>query len=135
MLLAGLPLASAQAQQPPFDGFANGGQAPLHFPYVSMGPHAIVAAPNRQLRRRHAAKHSLAHTRRRLSDKPLAIETVRAGDAGALAAARDGGKGRGNGKGRVIHAEAEVTIFGPDRMIIRLHRKNSRGGERNVRTD
>jgi hypothetical protein len=28
--------------------------------------------------------------------------------------------------GRVIHAEAEVTILGPDRMNIRLYRKNDR---------
>jgi hypothetical protein len=28
------------------------------------------------------------------------------------------------GGGRVIHAEAEVTILGPDRMNIRLYRKN-----------
>jgi hypothetical protein len=28
------------------------------------------------------------------------------------------------GGGRVIHAEAEVTIVGPDRMTIRLYRKN-----------
>ena len=29
----------------------------------------------------------------------------------------------GSGAGRVIHAEAEVTILGPDRMNIRLYRK------------
>ena len=30
------------------------------------------------------------------------------------------------GVGRVIHAEAEVTILGPDRMSIRLYRKGGR---------
>jgi hypothetical protein len=34
---------------------------------------------------------------------------------------------------RVIHAEAEVTIIGPDRMSIRLFRK--RGGNANAKAD
>jgi len=34
-----------------------------------------------------------------------------------------GGKGRADGKKRVIRAEAEVTILGPDRMTIQLFRR------------
>jgi hypothetical protein len=37
-----------------------------------------------------------------------------------------------SGAGRVIHAEAEVTILGPDRMSIRLYRKND-GRDANAR--
>jgi len=36
-------------------------------------------------------------------------------------ATRSGGK-------HVVHAEAEITILGPDRVNIRLYRKHSRGG-------
>jgi hypothetical protein len=35
---------------------------------------------------------------------------------------------------RVIHAEAEVTILGPDRMSIRLYRKRGSGGDANAKT-
>src|ERR1019366_6155032 len=38
----------------------------------------------------------------------------------------DAGAPRENGKQRVIRAEAEVTILGPDRMNIRLFRKGQR---------
>jgi hypothetical protein len=38
----------------------------------------------------------------------------------------------GHGGGRVIHAEAEVTILGPDRMNIRLYRKSD-GREANAK--
>ena len=37
-------------------------------------------------------------------------------------------------KGRVIRAEAEVTIIGPDRMSIRLFRKR-KGGDANARAE
>ncbi len=55
---------------------------------------------------------------------PVVIETERGiEDTGAL---------RENGKQRVIRAEAEVTIIGPDRMNIRLFRK---GRGSNVKVD
>ena len=34
--------------------------------------------------------------------------------------------GLGGGEKRVIHADAEITILGPDRMSIRLFRKGER---------
>ena len=55
---------------------------------------------------------------------PVVIETERAGEDTVA---------RGeNGKQRVIRAEAEVTILGPDRMNIRLFRK---GRGSNVKAD
>ena len=49
------------------------------------------------------------------SRAPAVIETERV--------VEDAGAPRENGKQRVIRAEAEVTIIGPDRMNIRLFRK------------
>lgn len=127
VLLAGLLPALAQAQAR-YDGFAYGGPV-QHYPYVSTVPPWAAPAPLN--RRRHAAKRRIAHTRKTQRDEPMVIETARASDQTPRAAARN----RAKGKGRVIHAEAEVTIFGPDRMIIRLYRKKSRGSERSVRAD
>jgi hypothetical protein len=53
--------------------------------------------------------------RRGYSDRAVVIETERG--------IEDAGAPRENGKQRVIRAEAEVTIIGPDRMNIRLFRK------------
>ncbi len=40
--------------------------------------------------------------------------------------------GREAGKRRVINAEAEITILGPDRMNIRLYRRGHRPGDRGM---
>jgi hypothetical protein len=53
--------------------------------------------------------------RRGYGDEAVVIETERG--------IEDAGAPRENGKQRVIRAEAEVTILGPDRMNIRLFRK------------
>lgn len=53
--------------------------------------------------------------RRGYSDRAVVIETERG--------IEDTGAPRENGNQRVIRAEAEVTILGPDRMNIRLFRK------------
>ena len=58
------------------------------------------------------------------SRAPAVIETARV--------VEDAGAPRENGKQRVIRAEAEVTIIGPDRMNIRLFRK---GRGSNVKAD
>jgi hypothetical protein len=68
--------------------------APHAYPYVTPARH-----PHRVARTHHKRKTAVV-----VRDKPLAPM------------AQDGGV-------RVIHAEAEVTILGPDRMNIRLYRK------------
>jgi hypothetical protein len=108
-----------------------------------------------ELRQRHAAKHEVVNTKKIVREKPVVIETRRVvddppriierrryvEDASAPAAAAreepaaaevlDMGKAakRGDEKQRVIRAEAEVTILGPDRMSIRLFRKRAGGGD------
>lgn len=109
-----------------------------------------------ELRRRHA-KREVINTKKIVYEKPIVIETTRVVDdppkiierrhyvddtptasipprkqAAAKPTKReplkiDTGK-RDSGKARVIEADAEVTILGPDRMSIRLFRKR-RGGE------
>jgi hypothetical protein len=100
-----------------------------------------------------AVKHDVIETKKVVHEKPVVIETQRVvddpprvierrhyvEDAPAAPAAvrakpeaaeaRDTGKStkRADGKLRVIHAEAEVTILGPDRMSIRLFRKRAGG--------
>lgn len=81
----------------------------------------------------------IVHTRRVVRDKPLVIETRRVvqdppkvitrrhyvedlpprGATGSIAP-----RPTGNADPRVIHADAEITILGPDRMSIRLVRKD-----------
>jgi hypothetical protein len=64
--------------------------------------------------------------RRIVDDPPRVIERVRYEDG--TPARRDDLQTRGPRKSaerRVIHAEAEVTILGPDRMSIRLFRKQN----------
>ena len=117
------------------------------------------SAPIEELRRRHPIKRAVVRTRRIVREKPIVTETRRIVDDPprvierrryvdrAPASARVGRPARianpaprattdgGKTKGRVIHADAEVTILGPDRMIIRLFRKKSRGSERSARAD
>jgi hypothetical protein len=110
-----------------------------------------------QLRQRHAAKsggtRDVVETKKIVHEKPVVVETQRVVDdpprvverrhyvedaPAAPAAVRQkpaaaearvtGNIGkRGDDKLRVIHAEAEVTILGPDRMSIRLFRKRAGG--------
>jgi hypothetical protein len=74
--------------------------------------------------------------RRRYVDDPVKIvRRHKVVDVNVPAPPRDGG----DEVGRVIHAEAEVTILGPDRMNIRLYRKgldaNAKAGTKAARTD
>jgi hypothetical protein len=126
---------------------------------ASVTPFARVRTPNdraviEELRQRHTAKRGVIETKKIVHDKPVVIETKRVVDdppriierrhyvedapaarqMPTAAEARDTGKStrlvkRGDEKQRVIRAEAEVTILGPDRMSIRLFRKRAAGGD------
>jgi hypothetical protein len=91
--------------------------APL-YPYAvpEEQPYAVELAPNIYAipyrLRAYPYVHCLDGCGRRA---PVVIETERGID--------DTGTRGENGKQRVIRAEAEVTIIGPDRMNIRLFRK------------
>jgi len=76
-------------------------------PYVNQQPAAARAYP--YVGRRHAVEDAPVRSRR----KPAAIADA------------DGKRrvGRDDNKKRVIKADAEITILGPDRMSIRLFRK------------
>jgi hypothetical protein len=117
-----------------------------------------------ELRERHvaksAAKRDVVETKKVVQEKPVVIETQRVVDdpprvierrhyvedapaapaavrqKPAVAEARVTGNigKRGDDKLRVIHAEAEVTILGPDRMSIRLFRKRA-GGDAKASAD
>jgi len=93
--------------------------------------------------RQRSGKRTVINTRQIVRDKPVIIETKRYVDdpprvierhhvvedaprAPARVADEPQSKKRGtreDGKQRVIQAEAEITILGPDRMSIRLFRK------------
>jgi hypothetical protein len=113
-----------------------------------------------ELRQRHAAKRDAIETKKIVHDKPVVVETKRvvddpprvierrhyvddapaAREKPAAAEARDTSKSaksvkRGDDKQRVIRAEAEVTILGPDRMSIRLFRKRAAGGDAKASTE
>lgn len=105
------------------------------------------------------ARHVVVNERRVVRKKPIVIEArhvvgeparvVARGHAFGGAPASTRGKrvakiespaprtkfDRGKKKERVIRADAEVTILGPDRMIIRLFRKNHRATESSARAD
>jgi len=114
-----------------------------------------------ELRRRHSAKREVVNTVKVVRDPPVVIETKRVVDdpprvvvrrhyvddtpapapsrrKQAVAiderpAAKRGA--RDDKTPRVIRAEAEVTIIGPDRMSIRLFRKSSRSGDAKASAD
>jgi hypothetical protein len=113
-----------------------------------------------ELQRRRSGKNDVINTQRIVRDPPVVIETRRVVDdppriverrhyvddtapapvrrkQAMVTEERDAGKpgGRDDNKKRVIRAEAEVTILGPDRMTIRLFRKRSRGGDTTVRVE
>ena len=98
------------------------------------------------LRKRSPAKETAINTKKIVHDEPVVIETKRVVDDpprvierrhvvedGPVRSRRkpappeqrdsDTGMGGDDGKKRVIHADAEVTILGPDRMSILLFRK------------
>jgi hypothetical protein len=115
VLAAGmLPAAAAQAHCCR-SSYAE--PAPL-YPYAvpEEQPYAVELAPNIYAipyrLRAYPYVHCLDGCGRRA---PVVIETGRGID--------DTGTRGENGKQRVIRAEAEVTILGPDRMNIRLFRK------------
>ena len=115
VLAAGmLPAATAQAHCCR-SSYAE--PAPL-YPYAvpEEQPYAVELAPNIYAipyrLRAYPYVHCLDGCGRRA---PVVIETERGID--------DTGTRGENGKQRVIRAEAEVTILGPDRMNIRLFRK------------
>jgi hypothetical protein len=123
--------------------------------------HDCVPARRVARTRKHGApvKQAVVHKRRVAYAKPIVIEarhvvgeppraTQRRHSLGGTTASTRGKRvanignpapraksGRGKKKDRVIHADAEVTIIGPDRMIIRLSRKKSRGNDRSARAD
>lgn len=101
-LVGVMPATAAHAQ---YYGPAYRQPPPL-YPYA-------VPAGNGEMRRHRPVKRAAARTRK------ARIE--------ATAAARDKGED-GQDKVRVIRAEAEVTIFGPGNMTIRLFRKDSGDG-------
>ena len=115
VLAAGmLPAAAAQAHCCR-SSYAE--PAPL-YPYAvpEEQPYAVELAPNIYAipyrLRAYPYVHCLDGCGRRA---PVVIETERG--------IEDTGERGENGKQRVIRAEAEVTILGPDRMNIRLFRK------------
>lgn len=115
-----------------------------------------------ELRQRHSIKREVINTRRIVRDPPVVIETRRVVDdppriverrryvedapapapaparrKQAVVEVRDTAKrgSRDDTKKRVIEADAEVTILGPDRMSIRLFRKRSRGSDTSARAE
>jgi len=139
-----LPAAAARAQS---YGPSYAQPAPL-YPYAAQQsqPYAIQVAPNTYLIQRSAQTRDYpyvncgncdnrAATRASKRAAPRVIEGHTVVDERARAKCKrglienceSGSRARGDEtKKRVIDAEAEITILGPDRMTIRLFRK--RGG-------
>lgn len=113
-----------------------------------------------ELRRRHSVKREAVNTVKVVRDPPVVIETKRyvddpprvverhhyVEDAAPAPSRRkkavavdepdaSARASRGDGKKRVIAAEAEITIIGPDRMSIRLFRKRSQNSRASSRTE
>jgi hypothetical protein len=72
-------------------------------------------------------KRKVVHTKKIVRERPIVIETRRVVDDPPRVVERYQRKARSRCRShqrwRVIHADAVVTIFGPDRMSIRLTRK------------
>ncbi|MBS0532812.1 MAG: hypothetical protein JSR72_02030 [Proteobacteria bacterium] len=97
-----------------------------------------------ELRQRAASKTQAINTTKIVRHKPKVVETTRYvddpprvverytvvddanGEKKVVAEAMDKSKG-GKNERRVIQADAEITILGPDRMTIQLYRKGERG--------
>lgn len=113
-----------------------------------------------ELRHRHSSKREVINTRRIVREPPLVIETKRVVDdppriverrhyvddpapapvrhkQAVVIKEREPGKrpSRDNTKKRVIEADAEITIIGPDRMNIRLFRKRSHSSRTTARAE
>ena len=85
----------------------------------------VVDDPPRVIERRHIVEDAPPAPARR---KPAVVEDSGSGNGGKKRVGRD------DTKKRVIEADAEVTILGPDRMSIRLFRKGH-GGNANARAE
>ncbi len=93
-----------------------------------------------EMRKRAPVKRTIINTKKIVHDAPVVVETRRVIERRHVvedapvrsrrkpAAIADSKKraGRDDNKKRVIEADAEITIFGPDRMSIRLFRKGQR---------
>jgi hypothetical protein len=86
----------------------------VHEKPVVVETRRVVNDPPRVIERRHYVE-----------DAPASPAAARQKPAAAEARVTGALDKRGDGKQRVIHAEAEVTILGPDRMSIRLFRKRA----------
>ena len=89
-------------------------------PPIVVETQRVVDDPPRVIERHHVVEDEPASARR----QPRIIEN---GDAGKR-------RSHDDGKPRVIQADAEVTILGPDRMSIRLFRKGH-GSKANARAN
>jgi hypothetical protein len=139
-----LPAAGAQAQ---YNG-ATAQPAPL-YPYAVRGheSHAVEVAPNTNRIRRpapartdqyvgHRGGYAALNRPHKKADRALIEKLRKRARSPAAIAYRDNKKrgGHVDSKTRVIQADAEITIHGPDRMSIRLFRKGS-GGKANARAE
>lgn len=89
----------------------------------------VVDDPPRVVERRHYVDDTPTAAKPALRKRVATVETE-------VAAPRDATKGRGGkAEKRVIRAEAEVTILGPDRMSIRLFRKRKGGADANAEAE
>jgi hypothetical protein len=115
------------------------------YPYVGQrGGHAALNRPHKKVDRalieelhgRKPLKRSVINSRNIVPDAPVAVETRRVVERHHFVADRDIKKrvGRDDSKKRVIQADAEITIHGPDRMSIRLFRKGH-GSKASARVD
>jgi hypothetical protein len=100
---------SSNAEPPPFHRHYVAHQEPVYD--VELAPN-LFAVPYRLRRFPYAHPHCLDGCG---SGAPIVFERN--------VAVEDGDAYRETGEARAIRAEAEVTILGPDRMIIRLFRK------------
>jgi len=152
VIVAGvLPMTAAQAQY--YGGPAQ--PAPL-YPYAVQHPHAVQRdrpyivqqTPNTYVIQRPSYTRAYPYVRSRSAYIPgdrariverhhmVEDEPMRSRRTRAIVEERETGKrtSRDDNKKRVIQADAEVTILGPDRMNIRLFRKGQ-GPKANARID
>jgi hypothetical protein len=76
-------------------------------------------------------KPMVVERKRYVDDPPKIVRRHKVVDVNVTAPPREGGEE----VGRVIHAEAEVTILGPDRMSIRLFRKGLDANAKAAKTE
>jgi len=144
----------ASRDYPYASGAARRADAPKAKRPVTRNDPAVIEELRQRHNKRGAVKHEVVNTKRIVYDKPVVIETTRVvddpptvierrryvDDTPAPASRRKQAAversrapkvveapKRDDGKKRVIEADAEVTILGPDRMSIRLFRKGKGG--------